>query len=79
MLKLLFVLSIVTASIKDEGCRVACLRSGFDTGKYSKNGCDFVSRFDFYEDFIAGRIHLGLMNGHAIIEKPFKSVYRDYD
>jgi len=43
---------------QDEGCRVACVRSGFDGGKAKDKGCVCTVDQDDYELFVHNRIDL---------------------
>lgn len=45
-------------SVKNEGCKVACLRSGYDGGKMADKGCVCFVYQEDYELFTHGRAEL---------------------
>jgi hypothetical protein len=58
MVILLFAIAMAKDIPKDEGCRVACIRSGFDSGKSYKKGCVCFTYQESYYLFTHNRIDL---------------------
>lgn len=56
---LLICAAVAAKTVKDEGCRVACVRSGATGGEYRAPKCRCFQDVDEdYETFVAGRITL---------------------
>lgn len=65
MLALLFYVTLAfpkcltETDLKNEACRVLCIRDGYSSGKSFKKGCACYDVKENTEDFAARRINLG--------------------
>lgn len=46
--------------VKDEGCRVLCIRDGYTGGKVYKKGCSCYDIKESLDDFTSKRVTLGV-------------------
>lgn len=53
----IFLFALVIAT--DEGCRVACVRSGYDSGRASAKGCACIDFKEDYDAFVHNRVNIG--------------------
>ena len=56
---LLLVLCLTITDVKNEGCRVACVRDGYTAGKAGKAGCICQDVKDSYRGYIHRTMGLG--------------------
>jgi len=61
--------------LKNEGCRVLCIRDGHTSGKSVKNVCVCEDNKGDYEDYAAGRVRLGHTQLHLEDPKPKPRFY----
>lgn len=56
---ILLALCLTMSDVKNEGCRVMCIRDGYASGKSNKNSCVCVDVKESYEGFANRSMGLG--------------------
>lgn len=71
------MLALILAAT-DEGCRVACIRSGYDNGSVKGRGCACIDIKENYDMFIHNRTEVGSFDNFRHDESAPVKVKRNY-
>ncbi len=78
LISLAMAATLQNVGLRNEGCRVACIRSGFDGGQAKGKGCMCLTFTDDYDLFVHNRINLGVLDVRHTMKNETIKVDLDY-